>query len=287
MMVGQEKFKDINRLLNKRLEEKNVLIAVHRGCGCGNIIENTIPAYMAALQMNADMFECDLIESADGILYTFHDGYEMRLLRKRRNIKTYSSKEIHSFKYRNIIEEPSDYHVEKFEDVLRHFNHGELFNIDRAWDILPAVVGMLEKYPYAIRQAVVKTPVKKPFLEFLENCPTKVMYMPIAHTMEDIKTVLSYKNINTVGVELIAKKAEDELFQDENIQWIKSQGLYCWVNAITLGGTQGYHLFGGLDDDTAIKKGPEESWGKLIDKGINVMQTDWPGIMSAFRDSRK
>ena len=36
-MVGQERFKEINSLLNKRLEEKKVLIAVHRGCGCGNI----------------------------------------------------------------------------------------------------------------------------------------------------------------------------------------------------------------------------------------------------------
>ena len=40
-MVGKEKFKEINRLLNQKLEEKKVLIAVHRGCGCGNIIENT------------------------------------------------------------------------------------------------------------------------------------------------------------------------------------------------------------------------------------------------------
>ena len=37
-MVGKEKFKEINRLLNQKLEEKKVLIAVHRGCGCGNII---------------------------------------------------------------------------------------------------------------------------------------------------------------------------------------------------------------------------------------------------------
>lgn len=32
----------------------------------------------------------------------------------------------------------------------------------------------------------------------------------------------------------------------------------------------------------AIKESPKKAWGKLIDKGINVMQTDWPGIMSDF-----
>ena len=63
---------------------------------------------------------------------------------------------------------------------------------------------------------------------------------------------------------------------------VKEQGLFCWANAITLGGSQKYDLFGGLDDDMAIKESPKKAWGKLIDKGINVMQTDWPGIMSDF-----
>ena len=111
--------------------------------------------------MHADMFECDLISSTDGVVYAFHDGYEMRLLRKRRNIKTYTSKEIDAFKYKNIIEEPAEYGVEKFEDILKSFQSGELFNIDRAWDILPEVISLLEKYPQAIHQAIIKTPVKK------------------------------------------------------------------------------------------------------------------------------
>ena len=281
-MVGKEKFKEINRLLNQKLEEKKVLIAVHRGCGCGNIIENTIPAYRAALQMHADMFECDLISSTDRVVYAFHDGYEMRLLRKRRNIKTYTSKEIDAFKYKNIIEEPAEYGVEKFEDILQSFQLGELFNIDRAWDILPEVISLLEKYPQAIHQAIIKTPVKKKYLDYLEECKMKVMYMPIAYNLEEIKTVLAYENINIVGVEMIAKNSEEELFQDCNIQWVKEQGLFCWANAITLGGSQKYDLFGGLDDDMAIKESPKKAWGKLIDKGINVMQTDWPGIMSDF-----
>ena len=31
-----------------------------------------------------------------------------------------------------------------------------------------------------------------------------------------------------------------------------------------------------------LKSPHKKAWGKLIDKGINVMQTDWPGIMSDF-----
>ena len=64
------------RLLNAHLEQNKVLIAVHRGAWGGNVIENTIPSFELALQMGADMFECDLSKSTDGVLFAFHDTYE-------------------------------------------------------------------------------------------------------------------------------------------------------------------------------------------------------------------
>ncbi|MBQ4436325.1 MAG: glycerophosphodiester phosphodiesterase, partial [Clostridia bacterium] len=42
-------------------------------------------------------------------------------------------------------------------------------------------------------------------------------------------------------------------------------------------------LYGGLDDDMSICKGPESGWGKIIDKGIDVFQTEWPAILKEFR----
>lgn len=65
-MVEQKRFEQINQLLNARLEQNKVLIAVHRGAWGGNVIENTIPSFELALQMGADMFECDLSKSTDG-----------------------------------------------------------------------------------------------------------------------------------------------------------------------------------------------------------------------------
>lgn len=283
-MIGQERFQDINRLLNKRLEEKKVLIAAHRGSWSGNIVNNTIPAYVASLKMHADMFECDLISTLDGVLYTIHDGFESINYGFHSNSKTFYSKEIDSLQYLNHDGVLSGYYAEKFEDVLKYFQNGELFNVDRAWSILPEVAKMMDKYPSSVYQAIIKTPPQKEYLDFFENYPTKFMYMPIVRSMDDVRLALSYKNINTVGVELIAPTTESELFQDENIKWIKEQGLFCWANTIKLGGFQRYDLFGGLDDDMAIVNDPKESWGKIMDKGINVMQTDWPAILSDFRD---
>lgn len=103
----KKKYQEINQLLDKKLEEKNVLIAVHRGSSTGNIIQNTIPAYVAVLKMHADMFECDLIESTDGEVYVFHDTNEERLYGGDKNIKLCASEEIERVEYINTVGEPS------------------------------------------------------------------------------------------------------------------------------------------------------------------------------------
>ncbi len=282
-MIGKACYREINRLLEEQLDKKNVLIAVHRGTWGGNIIENTIPAYKMALSMGADLFECDVAMSTDGIIYTFHDGGESRLLGEMKNIRTISSEEIDKQIYKNSIGEPSGVSVGRLEEVFTSFTHHELFNIDRGWDFLPQIDALMCQYPKTIRQAIIKTPVKDCYLEFFQNCPTKYMYMPIAYAMEDVKKALAWPDINIVGVELIARTKEEELFQKENIDWIKEQDLYVWVNAITLSNEKKHVLFGGLNDDTALLDNPNHSWGKLFEMGVNVIQTDWPVQLQAYR----
>ena len=285
-MFGQKRFSEINALMIKKLEEKKPVIAVHRGVWGGNIIENTIPSFRAALAQGGDMFECDLAMSTDGDLYCFHDGYEMRLFGKQENIKTMSSAEIDELVYLNSLWDVSGFHVTKFEEVPKTFCNGELYNIDRAWDYLPQVDEILQNYPESIRQALIKTPVKDQYLEFFENCPRKYMYMPIIRTMEEFHKVLTYKNINLVGVEILADKETDELYQEENVKQIQAQGLFVWVNALNLSGTPRTRLYAHLDDDTAMLGNPDASWGVLMERGVDVIQTDWPGALSMYRAAR-
>lgn len=285
-MIGQEKYQEINHLLDLRLAEKGALVAVHRGSWGGNIIENTIPAYEAALDMGADMVECDLTLSTDGVLYAFHDGGEFRLFLKKENMTTMNSKAIDALEFRNSLGLPSGQHVQRLEEILPHFTHGELINIDRAWPALPELGAVLRRHPHALNQLVIKTPVKEEYLQFFQDCPVKYMYMPIAHSMEDVRKVLSYPDINMVGVEAIAVTPEAELFQEENIRWIREQGLYVWTNAIQLSGLAQHELCGGYNDCKALTEGPDTAWGALLDKGYNVLQTDWPFQLSRYLRAR-
>lgn len=283
-MIGRECYREINRLLEERFDKKKALIAVHRGTWGGNIVENTVPAYRTALSMGADLFECDIAVSTDGVLYTFHDGEEARLLGITENIRSVSSQVVDEQIYKNSIGENSGVHVGRLEEVFTSFTKEELFNIDRGWDALPQIDALISHYPQVIRQAVIKTPVKEKYLEFFQHCPRKYMYMPIAYSMDDVKKAFSWPEINMVGVELIAHTKEGELFQKENIHWIKEQGMYIWVNAITLSNEKKHILYGGLNDDIAILGDPDGSWGKLLEMGVNVIQTDWPMQLHTYRE---
>ena len=236
--------------------------------------------------MGADLFECDLSETTDGVLYMFHDGGEWRVLGKDQSILSMSSEEVDSLMCRNGLGEPSGRYLQRFEQLLEHYTNGELFNVDRSWPSLAKLDEIMQKYPHAISQAVIKTPVKEEYLEFFQNCPNKYMYMPIAYNMEEVKKVLSYPDINVVGVEAILSSEDTDLFRDESIAWIHEQGLYYWANVITLGNKPGHRLYAGYEDDVALAKGPEASWGKLIDKGIDILQTDWPYQLNQFRKEK-
>ncbi len=281
----KKEYEAVNELLLNRLSEKKFLIAVHRGVSGGNIIENTYSSSRLSLEMGGDMFEIDLSNSTDSELYLFHDGGEKRLLNIEKNIKELSSREIDELEFRNSLGEPSGRGVEHFSSFLEKLDDDWLFNIDRSWWFLPDVDRIMKDYPERIRQAVIKTHVDDDALSFFSRCERKYMYMPIVYKKEHVDKVLATPDINLVGMEVIAFTPESDMISDEMISYIRSKGLYVWVNVIKLGAKDKHIIGGGYDDDKALEENPDASWGPLIKKGVNVLQTDWPWQMKLYRDS--
>ena len=284
-MCGKEEYKEINELLNRKINEKGILIAVHRGTSAGNIVENTIPAYIASVQSGGDMIEVDVIKSTDGIYYAFHDGNEKRLLDKDKNIKEMSSEEIEEKGYINSIGERTGYKVERLEAILKYFEGKDvLINIDRAWEYFEELLAFFDKYNVK-KQLVIKSSPKKEFLDIFEKHNVKYMYMPIVKDKKEIETALSYNNVNVVGFEIIAKDEKDDFFDDRFIKEIQGKGYFIWVNSIKLNDKT--NLYAGYDDSLSIINGGDKGWKILIDKGVNVIQTDWPWLLKNYINSKK
>lgn len=110
------------------------------------------------------------------------------------------------------------------------------------------------------------------------------MYMPIMKTMEEWELVKAH-NINVAATELIFTDLDSPFVQPEFMKELHSQGIAPWVNVITL--DDEIVLSGGLDDNHAIRDGFEENWGRLIDMGFEILQTDWPALLKGFITNRK
>ena len=278
------RYAQINTPLSQKLAQKKCLIAAHRGSWGGNIAQNTVGAYKAALQMGADIVETDVNATTDGVLYSFHDGNEQRVFGVEKSIRQMDSKEVESYHPINTCNELTAARINRLTEVLDFLSHGELLNIDRAWNIIPQLLEVLDHYPNAKYQVVIKAPLKaKAAYEYLNAHPVKYMFMPICYSFEDVEAALSYPDLNVVGCEIVAFDEQMELFSDESIQRIHDRNLFVWVNAITLGDVGVRPLYAKLDDDVSVLEDPSLGWGKLFEKKIDVMQTDWPALLYQYR----
>jgi glycerophosphoryl diester phosphodiesterase len=280
-MIGNKNYNDTTKLLNGKLASKPFLIAVHRGSSMGNIIENTLPAFYAAMQSGADILEIDVVRSSDGKFYLFHDGNERRLLGQEKNIREMDSVFIESLNYRNNSGQIVNYKVEKVENALTTLKgSGMLLNLDRSWADWNTLLPFLDQFDMA-DQIILKSPVNQSCLSILEQHPVKYPYMPIIKKLDEIDEVLRYQDINLTGMELIAKDKDSVFFQDNIIRGIKEKELFIWLNAIVLDDKE--VLYAKYDDDQSIIKGPAYGWGKLVEKGCDIIQTDWPSLLDNYR----
>lgn len=280
-MIGNKNYYDTTKLLNEKLGSEPFLIAVHRGSSMGNIIENTLPAFYAAMQSGADILEIDVVSSSDGKFYLFHDGNECRLLGQEKNIREMDSVFIESLNYRNNIGQVVNYKVEKLGNVLMSLKGtGILLNLDRTWDDWNTLLPFLDQFDMA-DQIILKSPVNQSCLSILEHHPVKYPFMPIVKKLDEIEEVLSYEDINLTGMELIAINKDSVFFQDDIIRGIKERELFIWLNAIVLNHKD--VLYAKYDDDQSIIKGPAYGWGKLVEKGCDIIQTDWPSLLDHYR----
>jgi glycerophosphoryl diester phosphodiesterase len=269
--------------LRKLQHEKGVLIAAHRGTCGGNIIYNTIPAYENALRHRADIIELDAAMTTDGVFYAMHDGEEPLILGTTRNIKSMTSSYVDDLYMRNPNLELTSERVNKLADVFNYLRGRCLINVDRAWFYWEQIISAVKKY-HMEDQVILKCPPKPEYLETLQALASELAYMPIIRTREEAETVRKYR-INYCMAELIFKDINDSVVEDAFLEDLHKQGLLLWVNVITL--NECIVMSGLKDDRHAIMDGPDDNWGWCIDKGFDVLQTDWPLLLREYIDGRR
>jgi hypothetical protein len=282
-VFGQPLYASINRLLNRRFEERGRLIAVHRGSGQGPIVENTTPAVVAAVRSGADIVEVDVVRSADGAYFVFHDGKEPDHFGFDQNLETMNRSEIEALTYRQRTVEPR-VRVESLESMLLSVADDTILNIDRSWRYWPDLLDYLAPFDMT-HQLLMKLDARDDSaLAAARAQECKFPLLPIVSSEEQIGRVVDDPRLNVVGVELLAERPDNTFCDAGWINGLRERGIFAYVNAIDLG--NGRTLFAGWDDTVSVLEGPDQGWGQLVDRGADVIQTDWPSLLDNYLRER-
>lgn len=257
-----------------------VLIAAHRGTFGGNIIQNTITAYENAIKHGADIIEIDVTKTIDGQFVAFHTGEEPFLLGTHIPLASMTLEQVKNLSLYNNIGQLTDQKLNLLDDILEHFRNRCFINIDRSWQYWSNIINVIKDHNMS-EQVILKSPFSNALSEKAED--NKVMYMPIVDNINVLELVLSSKN-KILGAELVFNKDNAEIVSDSYIHKIRSKSSFLWGNAINIDDKT--ILSGKHDDFISITQSADQGWGWLIKKGFNIIQTDWPALLSNYINSR-
>ena len=258
--------------------KENTIIVAHRGVTGGNIPCNTMAAYEIALKQGADMIEVDVSCSADGKLFLFHPMMELSHLNKPLLLSTLPYKLIRKLHYVNYDRAQTQFTLADFDDFLESFKGRCYINIDKFWSNPEKIYEAIKRHSME-DQILVKSALSKDgrVLDLMENMAPELAFMPIVYDNYDRHEEMKGRDINYVGVECCFKRDTAEVASERFIEKMHRDGILVWANSIIY--SHKVQLAGGHSDDTALTESEEKGWGWLADRGFDMIQTDWPGML--------
>ncbi len=283
-------FEDVRKNFDELLAKRKVLIAFHRACLGGNILENTYRGYIAGFRAGADMVEMDTAMTTDGEYYLIHDGMEIRLCGEQKNVTECSSAEFAAYEYKNTCFVNTG-HPEKLFDILPELKGKGLLNLDRSWRYWGK--GLLEKLAELdmFDQLLMKCPAHDTVsLDLIENSGYPFLFMPMVSKAADFYAV-EKRNLNIVAAELLFPSEDSELVSGDFLRYLKDRKIAAWANAITMSLPESpcaewTNITAWHNDDNAILENPDANWGWLVDKGFDIIQTDWATMLYCYLRQR-
>ena len=275
---------DIETIMKNLHDPKTdqVLVICHRG-DWRNYPENSIPAIESVIKMGADMVEIDLQLTKDSVLVLSHDRTIDRCTTGKGNINDLTYDEIQQYylKTAHNVRSSLNLKMPTLEEALKVCKDRITVNLDKGYDYYDLVIEITERLGVT-NQVLIKgskpvADVQAKMAEYKNN----LLYMPvITPTNEKHKPLFE---------DYIAEKpqlAYEICFSEMNptveaaIKRVLESGSKLWVNTLW------NSLCGGWSDDIAFETSAAEVYGKVVDLGTTMIQTDRPEMLIEYLRSR-
>lgn len=259
-------------LLKKLVDKKKVLVAAHRGMCGGDIPCNSIPAFEIALSNGADILELDLFKTLDNEIFIFHTGKEPIYLDRHIDVTLKTSEEIRALRLFNSDFNETAFGLNTFDEILETFKGRCILNLDRCFEFLPEVLKYVERHNMR-EQILLKNAPTKQALKMVEEIASDYMFMPVFKDVDNESEMIDKMNISYVGAELVFSSEDVQIIQPQYLDKLKENGKLLWANSLVY--SYKVPLSAGHNDNISMLGNPEAGWGWLIDRGFDIIQTDW------------
>lgn len=256
------------------IEDERVMVVSHRGKFASSVIENTSLAFLTAISQGADMVEMDLARTRDGRLVGHHDSKMDRLFHKSTAISAFSLEELKQMEIYNCFGEPCVESIESFDEILDMLKGRTLLVLDKCWDCWEEVYRLLEEKQMT-EQAIFKFYVEDQAACHWAMEHSNCMFIPMLGDITYLDRVETLKRYTQLpALEILLEKETDPIFSEDIFSRLRKRKIKVWCNSLSYSRKLIYGA--GYDDLRSLRFGGQCGWGKLIEHGVSIIQTDWP-----------
>lgn len=262
---------------------KTVLVASHRG-DWRNWPENSIAAIESVIAMGVDIMELDLKLTADSVLVLCHDHTINRTTSGKGRVSEITYDSIRRCVLRRAHNvKTEDMRMPTLREALEVCKDRIVVNVDQGYEYYDLVLAITEELGVTDQILIKgKRATDVVAAKFAEH-PRNMMYMPIIDILKPQGQALFAQYMDNGIVPLAYEVCWKEFTPqvEECMHKIVESGSKLWVNTLWPS------LCGGLDDDTAFAtKDPDAVYGRMIDLGATLIQTDRPEYLLNYLRSR-
>ncbi len=264
--------------------KRDCAIVAHRGAWRG-APENSLAAVERAIAVGADIVEIDIRKSADGELFVMHDETLLRMAGMDVDPETLTMAELQAIALREDDggdhRAASDQRIPTLKQVLE-ITRGRIFvDLDLKDRGLFSEVAACAREMRAASYVDLKTRVMtREELDWvraqdIEGVPFMAMSKFTADEFDDTMSLLS--EISPFMCEMRFDRIDTIA---NNRHRFRDANMALWINTLDQAGS------GEWRDDKALID-PDSIWGRLMDAGITVFQTDRPQELKAYIEARR
>ena len=275
---------DFNKSIweNRQIKGEPFLVA-HRGVCGANVPCNSITAFKAAINQGADIIELDVARAKDGGLFVFHPGMEHVFL-KSKPISELTSSEVEELRLYNQDSVITSHRVPTLKEAFELLKDKVYINVDKYWTDIEGISKVIRECGVE-KQVIVKSYVDENCISLLKKHATDLMFMPLYWGKDTATDRLISEGINVIGAELLFNSEECECVNDEYMSSMHERKMLLWANSIIYNEKDvisAHHT-----DDISLGDDPQKGWGWLIDKGFDIIQTDWVLMLQNYITARR